>query len=388
MTAFLSRLELESLMTPSEGAHISIFMPTYRVGRETRQNRIRLKNLIRDAEKQLIEMGHRVPDAQALLQPAEDLLGPTDFWRYPGDGLAIFLSADTARRYSLPIRLKKKLVVADRFQVKPLLPLFSGDGSFFVLALSQNEVRLLQGTRSEVAQVELENLTDSLARMLKAEGSEKHLNWYTPSGSPGAPGRNAAIFHGSGSGTENDRAKLLDYFREVDKGLRSILQSEQAPLVLAGVEYLHTLYREASSYPHIFETGISGNPEQLRVDELHAEAWRILQPHFQQIKQTAKKRYRQLAGQNSHLASDDLHKILPAALHGQVELLFVAVGAQQWGEFDPVSLQVHQNEAYRPGNDDLLDRAAVLTLLNGGTVFAVRKDQVPSQSLAAAILRY
>jgi hypothetical protein len=388
MTAFLSRLELESLMTPSEGAHISIFMPTYRVGRETRQNRIRLKNLIRDAEKQLIEMGYRVPDAQALLQPAEDLLGPTDFWRYPGDGLAIFLSADTARRYSLPIRLKKKLVVADRFQVKPLLPLFSGDGSFFVLALSQNEVRLLQGTRSEVAQVELENLTDSLARMLKAEGSEKHLNWYTPSGSPGAPGRNAAIFHGSGSGTENDRAKLLDYFREVDKGLRSILQSEQAPLVLAGVEYLHTLYREASSYPHIFETGISGNPEQLRVDELHAEAWRILQPHFQQIKQTAKKRYRQLAGQNSHLASDDLHKILPAALHGQVELLFVAVGAQQWGEFDPVSLQVHQNEAYRPGNDDLLDRAAVLTLLNGGTVFAVRKDQVPSQSLAAAILRY
>ena len=388
MTTFLSRLELESLMNPSEGAHISIFMPTYRVGRETRQNRIRLKNLIRDTEKQLIEMGYRVPDAKALLQPAEDLLGPTDFWIYPGDGLAIFLSADTARRYSLPIGLKKKLVVADRFQVKPLLPLFSGDGSFFVLALSQNEVRLLQGTRSEVAQVELENLNDSLARMLKAEGSEKHLNWYMPSGSPGAPGRNAAIFHGSGSGTENDRAKLLDYFREVDKGLRSILQPEQAPLVLAGVDYLHTLYREVSSYPHIFEAGISGNPEQLRVDELHAEAWRILQPHFQQLRQTAKKRYRQLSGQNSHLASDHLDKILPAALHGQVELLFVAVGAQQWGEFDPVNLQVHQNEVYRPGNEDLLDRAAVLTILKGGTVFAVRKDQVPSRNLVAAVFRY
>ena len=388
MTSILSRLELESLMIPSEGAHISLFMPTYRVGRETRQNRIRLKNLVRDAEKQLIEMGYRVPDAQALLQPAEDLLGPTDFWMYPGDGLAIFLSADTARRHSLPIRLKKKLVVADRFHVKPLLPLFSGDGSFFVLALSQNEVRLLQGTRSEVAQVELENLTDSLARMLKAEDPEKNLNWYTPSGAPGAPGRNAAVFHGSGTGTENDRAKLLDYFREVDKGIRSILQSEQAPLVLAGVEYLHTLYREVSSYPHIFETGISGNPEQLRVDELHAEAWRILQPYFRQVRQTAKQRYRQLSGQNSHLASDDLDRILLAALDGQVELLFVAVGAQQWGEFDPAARRVHQSEVYHQGYVDLLDRAAVLTLLNGGTVFAVRKDQVPSQSLAAAILRY
>ena len=134
--------------------------------------------------------------------------------------------------------------------------------------------------------------------------------------------------------------------------------------------------------------GISGNPERLRADELHAEAWRILQPHFQQIRQTAKQRYRQLSGQNSDLASDDLNRILPAALHGQVEVLFVAVGTQQWGEFDLANLRVHKNEAYRPGNEDLLDRAAVLTLLNGGTVFAVRKDQVPSRNLAAAILRY
>jgi len=388
MTAILSRLELESLMTPSGGAHISIFMPTYRAGRETQQNRIRLKNLVRDAEKQLIEMGYRVPDAKALLQPAEDLLGPTGFWRYTGDGLAIFLSADTARRYPLPIQLKKKLVVSDRFHVKPLLPLFSGDGSFFVLALSQNEVRLLQGTRSEVAQVELENLNDSLTRILKPEDPETHLHWYVPSSAPGAPGRNAAIFHGVGGGTEDDRSKLLDYFREVDREIRSILQSEQAPLVLAGVDYLHTVYREVSSYPHIFETGISGNPERLSVDELHAEAWRILRPYFQQVRQTAKQRYRQLSGQNSHLASDDLDKILPAALHGQVELLFVAVGAQKWGEFDPGSLRVHQSEVYRPGDDDLLDRAAVLTLLNGGTVFAVRKDQVPGQNLVAAVLRY
>src|SRR5574339_560142 len=103
MTTFLSRVELESLMNPSEGAHVSLFMPTYRVGRETRQNRIRLKNLVREAEKQLIELGYRVPDAQALLQPAEALLGPTDFWRYAGDGLAIFLSKDTTRQYSLPL---------------------------------------------------------------------------------------------------------------------------------------------------------------------------------------------------------------------------------------------------------------------------------------------
>jgi hypothetical protein len=214
------------------------------------------------------------------------------------------------------------------------------------------------------------------------------MDWYVPSGGAGAPGRNAAIFHGTGAERGDDRTKLLNYLREVDSGLRGFLQPEQAPLVLAGVSYLHSLYREVSSYPHIAETGISGNPEQMSPDELHAEAWPIVQPYFRQIRQAVKQRYRQLFGQGSHLVSDDLDTILPAALSGRVESLFVAVGAQHWGEFDPETARVVQHEDYRPGDEDLLDRAAILTLLNNGAVFAVRKDQVPGHNLAAAVFRY
>jgi hypothetical protein len=388
MTTILSKSDLKSLIASSGGAHVSIFMPTYRAGREIRQNRIRLKNLLREAEKQLLEMGFRMPDAHALLEPSERLLGPADFWLYPGDGLAMFLSADSAYEYSLPMRLKKKLVIGDRFHVKPLLPLFSDDGSFCILALSQNEVRLLQGTRGAIAQVEIENAPGIQSGILKDEDSQKHLDWYMPSSAPGALGRQAAIFHGVGGGKDSDRATILEYLRQVDRGLRTILSVDQVPLILAGVDHLRALYREVSSYPHIFEIGISGNPEHLSADELHAEAWRILQPYFQQTRQAAKKRYRQISQQGSQLASDQLDRILPAALHGRVELLFVAVGAQQWGEFDPVSLRVVQKDAYQPGSEDLLDRAAVLTLLNGGAVFAVRPDQVPSRNLAAAVLRY
>jgi hypothetical protein len=39
---------------------------------------------------------------------------------------------------------------SDRFHLKPLLPLLTGDGRFYILALSQNQVRLLQGTRYSV----------------------------------------------------------------------------------------------------------------------------------------------------------------------------------------------------------------------------------------------
>ena len=40
------------------------------------------------------------------------------------------------------------MVVAPGFHVMPLLALLTGDGLFYVLALSQNQVRLLAGTRS------------------------------------------------------------------------------------------------------------------------------------------------------------------------------------------------------------------------------------------------
>ena len=42
----------------------------------------------------------------------------------------------------------------------------------------------------------------------------------------------------------------------------------------------------------------------------------------------------------------------------------------------------------QPGDEDLLDRAAVHTLLTAGTIFAVPPQQVPGPGPAAALLRY
>ena len=41
-----------------------------------------------------------------------------------------------------------------------------------------------------------------------------------------------------------------------------------------------------------------------------------------------------------------------------------------------------------PGDEDLLDLAAIQTILNGGTVYVVEPEQVPGQTLLAAVFRY
>ena len=90
---------------------------------------------------------------QKMLEPASKLLQDSHFWQHQSDGLAIFLSSNRARRYRLPLNFAELVVVADHFHISPLLPLFTGDGQFYILALSQNEVRLLLGTRYSVSEV-------------------------------------------------------------------------------------------------------------------------------------------------------------------------------------------------------------------------------------------
>jgi len=385
----LTRDELRALIDDHEGWCVSIYMPTHQAGEEIQEDPVRLKNLLGQAEEGLSAAGLRKPEAQKLLEPAQKLVWDGLFWQYQSDGLALFLSAGAFRRYRLPLDFEELVVVSDRFHIKPLLPLLSGDGRFYVLALSQNEVRLLQGTRHSVSEVDLEGVPASLAEALKYNDPEKRLQFHTGTRTPGGKGGRPAIFHGHGVASADDpKNYILRYFRQMDEGLQALLRGEQAPLVLAGVDYLLPIYREANSYPPLAEGGVEGNPEELSAQELHKRAWDLVQPRFLQAQEEAAARYKQLAGVDSEQASNDLEGIVSAAYHGRVEALFVALGVQRWGSFDPETNRVMVHRKAEAGDDDLLDFAAIHTLVNGGTVYAVERKKMPDGPLLAAVFRY
>jgi hypothetical protein len=100
----------------------------------------------------------------------------------------------------------------------------------------------------------------------------------------------------------------------------------------------------------------------------------------------AAKRYAKLAG--TGLAAEDMDRIVPAALDGRVEILFVDSHVQIWGAFhaDGRTLEVHDSR--QAGDEELLDFAATQTLLHRGTVYSVERERLPSDRPAAALLRY
>jgi hypothetical protein len=385
----LTRAELEQLMRKEQQWCVSIYMPTHRTGSETQQDPLRLKNLLREAEKHLFAQGIGTRDVKNILEPGIMLLQDSNFWQHQSDGLAFFLSSNRVRRYRLPLNFAELVVVEDHFHVSPLLPLFTGDGQFYILAVSQNEIRLLLGTRYSVSEVDIGQVGGSLAEAIPSVNHQMSLQLHTTNSAGGMPGSGSVTFHGQGGGRdESAKNDLLRYFRLVADGLTEFLQGDRVPLVLAGVDYLLPIYKEANTYPNLIDMVIKGNPDLLSADDLHKSAWDIIRPLFQVAQEEAVAQYQQLAGQSSKRVADTLEKIVPAAYDGRVETLFLASGVQQWGIFNPVTNKIKLHDQIESGDEPLLDWAAVQTYLKGGIVYAVEKEKVPGGTTAAAVLRY
>lgn len=383
MIELIPKEDLKNFVESHPGPCVSIYLPTERVGPEGKKNSLRFKNLKRLAEKEILARGLRKTETAELLAPLERLLEDSLFWQNQSEGLAVFRSADFFRFFRLPLRFKETLVVARRFHLKPLFPLFSEEGRFYILALSRKKVRFLRADRQTLDEVPLKGVPSSLEEALKCEAPEKQLQFHTRT--PPAMGRRSAMFHGHGGGIDESKEDLRRFCQQVERGVKKILRGEKAPLVIAGVKSILALYREVNSYRKLLEEAVPGNPLESADSRLHKQAWKIVQPFFRKAGEEAAARYRQQMG--TGLASKDIREVIPAAAHGQVEALFVPVGVQLWGTFDPKANSIRL-EKENHGGGDLLDFAAVHTFLSGGTVHAVNPREMPDDGPVAALFRY
>jgi hypothetical protein len=375
----LSKDELRLLIERGKAPCLSIYMPTYRAGAEVQQNPIRLKNLLKEAEDRLVTGGRRPAEVEKLLEPFQALVKNNPFWRQQSSGLALFLCPDFFRHYRLPVDFQPSVVLAERFHIKPLLPLFNTEGRFYMLVLSQKDVRLLECSRYSVKETRPEGVPRNIDEVLKYDVYEKQLR--IRPGMSGGTGQK-----GSSAWTDYGKDNILRYLQQVEKGLKPSLKEERAPLVFAGVDYIFAMYREVNSYPHLLENAINGNPDQMDADDLHALAWPLVEPWFRKEQEEAGIRYQQSIG--TGLASNNLEEIVPAAHHGRVGYLFVEVGQEKWGTFDPQAGRAVLHAGAKTGDEDLIDFAAIQTLGAGGKVYAVNRERMPDREPVAALFRY
>lgn len=377
--------ELRKLIEPREGPCVTICMPTHGTGENGLQDALRLKNLAQQAEYQLAEDWVRAPEARDMMDRIRTLPTIPEFWAGRSQGLGLFLEPGSLATFRVPLALEEFLHVNQRFCVRPMLPLLTSTDRFFVLALSQNQPRLFGANRYRVEQIEVPGLPSRLDEALNLDSADRGSQVHS-GGRGGASGKATGVFHGQGGEPDTHKEELVQYFRLVDEALMRVLGGETAPLVLAGVGYLLPIFRRVTRYSHVVEGEATGNWDHVHVREIHAKAWLLVEPGFRHARDEARSKFQRLVGTGK--ASSDIREALPAAARGQVESLLVSARAHVWGMFDADRNLVEWHDAYQRGDDDLLDVAAVQTLLNRGQVYCVEPHELPTADPLAAVFRY
>ena len=381
----LNREQLKFLATERTQPCVSIFLPTHRAGPQTRQDPIRLKNLIKKAESRLIADGKRPAAVKEILAPARQLASNSGFWRQQEDGLAVFVSDGLFQHFRLPLHFRELVSVAERFEVSPILPLFTAGGTFYLLAISRNHVRFFRGTPDAWAQLDIGNIPQSVDEALKYDVRESQLQVHSGAGGSAA-GKEGGVFTGQGVGVDDEESRTHEFLLLLERGIRGLLKNEHAPLVLAGVTELISGYRSINKYPALLENGVIGNPDLLNAKELHAAAWNLIRPHIALSRQKALAIYHDLSG--SDRIANDLKRVLTSSRDGRIETAFLPAGTQLWGRFDTTENSVDVHPEYKTGDEDLINRIATETVLHGGTVHLLAPEEMPDGSGVAAIFRY
>ncbi len=384
----LTESDLKELIQREKGICASIYLRTYRAGKDTEQNSIVFKNLIRKVEKGMQEAGYRKRQIDSLMEEPRRLMDDLPFWNNQSDGLAAFISEQGFSYHRFPLNFESISVTGKRFHLKPLLPMLSDDGRFYLLALNLKGIRLFQGTHYSISEISLKGVPDSLEEALRYDDPERQIQYHSGVSSQGSGVRYKPTFHGQGV-TDEDKKNILRFFQKVNKGVHSLLARENNPLVLAGAEHLLPVYREANDYSYLVEESITGNPRDREIEELHRQAWELVSPLFRKKQREAAESYLALSGGDEDKTSGDLREVVTSAQSGRVGTLFVPLEQHVWGSFDPGSGEIKMDEQETVFNDDLIDLAAVQTLFHGGTVFAVRQEDMPGdEEDVAAIYRF
>jgi hypothetical protein len=364
-----TKADIERISAYKDPGSVSIYLPTGTTPPEADRARIEFKNHLALAVRQLEADGVPKPRVAAIQHEGETILEDRDFWRYQSRSLAVFLNAELSETFRLPNRLNSSCDIADRFYVKPLLRATTFPQVAFILALAGNSVRLIRVSPEAPATiVDVPGLPVDVASNV---------------GKTSVSGRSA---EGRIQGSEGQKVRMLEYVQAIDRALHPLLANSTEPLILAAAEPLIGIYRGASTYPHLVEETITGNPEEKSEEELATAARLVLDKVY--AGKTAKLKEDFEARIAAKTALVDLSDIARAATYGAVEILVVDIDRRVPGTIDDETGVIALADEDVPSNYGVVDEILRRSFASKAKVYALRAEDVPGGGAAAAAVRF
>lgn len=386
LPAMLTKEQFAELANLQRDQCISVYMSTTgtsSVEASKQKDFIGFKNKLQQLTALLKDRDVEQSQIERLLKPGYDLLRKEEFWSSLTQGLAVFIAHGYFRYIRLPLTPKDELVINASFYLTPLIPVMTSRDYFYALVLSKKQAKLYRADAFGMQYISVPGMPKGVDDVVHFEEKDDLDLFRTDTSGAGA----GANYHGVGAGRPDMKTNIASYFDEVDETLwKEVLRDEKVPLLLVGVEYLIPIYKQVAKYKPIWDEALTGNHEYEDTGSLYLQARMKMEPYFQERVNKALTIYGNQSA--TQLTSSVAADVIPAAHYGRVSQLFVLKDEHIWGTFDEMNniLTIHNTQ--EEGDECLVDKAVIKTLLTGGEVFVLPAEKMPVKSKLAALMRY
>ncbi|MEU8619640.1 chemotaxis protein [Streptomyces sp. NPDC048623] len=204
---------LTKLRQPRPYPAVSLVMPTHRREPENAQDRVRLRNLLAEAEK-AVQDDPAIPRERRMeiLDRLRRAVAEVDL-RHPEDGLVIFVAEGEHHVWSVARAVPERVVLSDTFLTRNLVAAHAAEQPYWALAVAADRVSLWNGSPDSAA----EHTADGFPLTRGVEDPDAE--------------RKERI--GDLPSTFRDEATLR-FLRQAYEQVRAVLASEQRPLYVLG----------------------------------------------------------------------------------------------------------------------------------------------------------
>ncbi|CAN5373723.1 hypothetical protein BH09VER1_BH09VER1_06150 [soil metagenome] len=374
---------LTDLAAHSAPPCLSLYQPTHRHHPGNQQDPLRFRHLVQEL-KQSLEKEYPADKIRSLLEPFEELEHDRDFWNHTLDGIAVLGAPGMFKVYVLPRPVPELAVAADSFHTRPLRRFLQSADRFQVLGLSRHEIKLFEGNRDSLDEIELApDVPRTITEALGDELTEPHQTV----ASYGGTSQGSTMRHGHGGKKDEVAIDTDRFFRAVDHAiLQHHSRLSDLPLMLAALPEHHGLFHQISKNPFLTDEGIKTHPDALPADELREKAWQVFEPQYQSRLAILAEEFALAESKGSGL--DELQEIAEAAVAGRISTLLIEAEREIGGRLDAATGRIKMDDLSHPELVDLLDDLGEIVSSKGGKVVVVPSQQMPTKTGAAATCRF
>ena len=353
---------LQQLGAEKSNPCVSISMNTHRARPKTEQDKILLKNLLKEAHDR-VSKGYDKKSVEKLLNKISSIREKIDM-NANLDSLHIFLSNDTEEIVKSPwVVANNRVNISSQFAIRPLIKAYNRSEPYLIMVLSQNKVTLYEAVNDSIIQ-EVKNedfpFTQNIPATLYPEklGDAKYVDDLTRT-----------------------------FFNEIDKSLVRVHHATDLKCVVVTTEENYAKLMQVADKPNAYNGYVSVSYNKDTPHQVVKDTWKLIEKLQSERRGEAIEMVKRAISQGNVLT--DLQEIYNAAIIGRGDLLVVHQDFRQpvmMNEDD--SFKLIDDPATPGAIDDITSKIAWAVISRKGRVIFTEQEEIKDLGKIALKTRY